>query len=203
MGCNKKNKAKVPLSRRMQEGGGLRWWARVVISPPRLSSSLLSPRPRPVPVPVPVPSSPPLSSPRPFRPRRPRVVSLSSTLDPPYEQGLVVVVAGLPRPCCGPGRRPGRRPCPSPVPRHPVGAPTTPTRADARCGGVGPGLVLSFPRLGSLPPFSSLSSRRPPVIVVPVFSSSPRCRRPCPWSSSSCHCRQQVYSVPKNLLVIN
>ena len=84
----------------MQEGGGLRGWARVVISPPRLSSSLLSPRPRPVvpipvPVPVPVPSSPPLSSPRPFRPRRPRVVLLSSTLDPPYKQGLVAVVAGL------------------------------------------------------------------------------------------------------------
>ena len=41
------------------------------------------------------------------------------------------------------------------------------------------------------------------VVVVPVFWSSPRCRRPCPWSSLSCHCRQQVYSVPKNLLVIN
>ena len=123
MGCNEKNKTKVPL---MQEGGGLRGWARVVISPPCLSSSLLSPRPRPVPVPVPVPSSPPLSSPRPFCPRRPRIVSLSSTLDPPYEQGLVAVVAGLPRPRCGRGRGRGRRPCPSPVPRHPVGAPTTP-----------------------------------------------------------------------------
>ena len=111
MGCNKKNKTKVPL---MQEGGGLRGWARVVISPPRLSSLLLSPRPRPVPVPVPVPSSPPLLSPRPFRPRRPCVVSLSSTLDPPYEQGLVAVVAGLPRPRCGRGRGRGRRPCPSP-----------------------------------------------------------------------------------------
>jgi len=173
----------------MQEGGGPRGWARVVISPPRLSSSLLSPRPRPVvpipiPVPVPVPSSPPLSSPRPFRPRRPRVVSLSSTLDPPYEQGLVAVVAGLPRPRCGRGRGRGRRPCPSPVPRHPVGAPTTPTRADARCGGAGAGLVPSFPRLGSLPPFSSSSSRRPfrrrpPVVVVPSFSlSSPCSRRP-------------------------
>ena len=135
MGCNKKNKTKVPLSRRMQEGGGgLRGWACVVISPPHLSSSLLSPRPRPVPVPipipvpvlVPVPSSPPLSSPHPFRPRRPRVVSLSSTLDPPYEQGLVAVVAGLPRPRCGCGCGCGRRPCPSPVPRHPVGALTTP-----------------------------------------------------------------------------
>ena len=178
MGCNKKNKTKVPL---MQEGGGLRGWARVVISPPRLSSSLLSPRPRPVvpipiPVPVPVPSSPPLSSPRPFRPRRPRVVSLSSTLDPPYEQGLVAVVTGLPRPCCGPGRGRGRGPCPSPVPRHPVGAPTTPTRADARCGGAGAGLVPSFPRLGSLPPFSSLSSRRPFHRHPPSLSSLlPRC----------------------------
>ena len=123
MGCNKKNKTKVPL---MQEGGGLRGWACVVISPPRLSSSLLSPRPRPVPIPIPVPSSPPLLSPRPFHPCHPRVISLSSTLDPPYEQGLVAVVAGLPRPHCGPGGGGGGRPCPSPVPRHPVGAPTTP-----------------------------------------------------------------------------
>ena len=195
MGCNKKNKTKVPLSRRMQEGG-LRGWTRVVISPPRLSSSLLSPRPRPVPVPVPVPvpipSSSPLSSPRLFHPHHPRVVSLSSTLDPPYEQGLIAVVARLPRPRCGPGHGRGCRPCPSPIPRHPVGAPTTPMRADAHCGGAGAGLVPSFPHLGSLPPFSSLSSRRPPG----------RCC-PCPWSLSSCRCHQQVYSVPKNLLVIN
>ena len=145
-------------------------------------------------------------SPCPFRPRCPCVVSLSSTLDPPYEQGLIVVVVGLPRPRCGCGC--GCRPCPSPVPRHPVGAPTTPTRADARCGEAGAGLVPSFPCLGSLPPFSSLSSHRPfrrcpPVVVIPRFSSSPHCRRPCPWLSSSCHCRQQLYSVPKNLLVIS
>ena len=88
----KKIKLKYP-SREGCKRGGLRGWARVVISPPRLSSSLLSPRP--CPVPVPVPSSPPLSSPRPFRPRRPRVVSLSSTLDPPYERGLVAVVVGI------------------------------------------------------------------------------------------------------------
>ena len=180
MGCNKKNKTKVPL---MQEGGGLRGWARIVISPPRLSSLLLSPHPCPVPIPVPVPSSPPLSSPRPFRPRHPRVISLSSTLDPPYKQGLVAVVAGLPRPGCGPGCGRGCHPCPSPIPRHSIGAPTTPTRADARCGGAGAGLVPSFPRLGSLPPFSSSSRRpfrrRPPVVVVPSFSlSSPCSRRP-------------------------
>ena len=140
---------------------------------------ILTSFPLPHPVPIPIPSSP-----RPFRPRRPRVISLSSTLDPPYEQGLVAVVAGLPRPCCGPGRGRSHGPCPSPVPRHPVGAPTTPTRADARCGGAGAGLVPSFPRLGSLPPFSSLSSRRPfrrrpPVVVVPSFSlSSPCSHRP-------------------------
>ena len=191
MGCNKKNKTKVPLSRRMQEvGGGLRGWARIVISPPHLSTSLLSPRPRPVPIPVPVPSSPPLSSPHPFRPRRPRVVSLSSTLDPPYEQGLVAVVVGLPRPRCGPGHGRGRHLCPSPVPHHPVGAPTTPTRADARCGGAGAGLVPSFPRLGSLPPFLSSSSHRPfrcrpPIVVVPSFSLS-----------SPCSCRPLIVVVP-------
>ena len=185
-----------------------------------MSSSLLSPRPRPVPVPVPVPLSPLLLSPRPFRPRHPHVISLSSTLHPPYKQGLVAVVAGLPRPRCG--RCHGRG-------RHPIGAPTTPTQADARCGGAGAGLVPLFPRLGLLPLFSLSSSRRPfhhrPffLVVVPVFSSSPRRCRPCPWLLSSCHpcpwllsschpcpwllsscrCRQQVYLVPKNLLVIN
>ena len=115
---------------------------------------------------------------------RPRVVSLSSTLDPPYEQGLVAVVAGLPHPRCGPGCGCGHRPCPSPVPRHPVGAPTTPTQADARCGRAGAGLVPSFLRLGSLPPFSSSSSHRPfrhhpPIVVVPSFLLlSPCSRRP-------------------------
>ena len=124
----------------------------------------------------------PFPSPRPFRPRRPRVVSLSSTLDPPYEQGLVVVVAGLPCPHCGHGCGCGCHPCPSPVPCHPVGAPTTPTQADACCGGVGAGLVPLFPCLGSLPPFSLLSSRHPsrhhpPIVVVPSFSLSSPCSR--------------------------
>ena len=115
------------------------------------------------------PLVPALLSPHPFRPCHPRVISLSSTLHPPYKQGLVAVVAGLPRPRCG---------------RHPIGAPTTPTRADARCGGAGAGLVPSFPHLGSLPLFSSSSSRcpfrhRPPIVVVPSFSlSSPCSRRP-------------------------
>ena len=173
MGCNKKNKTKVPLSRRMQEGG-LRGWTRVC-------------RPRFFPLTLALFLFPFLflfPSPRPFRPRRPRVVSLSSTLDPPYEQGLVAVVAGL-------------RPVlvvvvPSSLSLSPRPRPVfVPSSSSCRRPLV---LVLS-------------SSPRPrPVVVVPSLSchhrailvlSSSCC--PCPvvvMLSSSCHRRAILVVVP-------
>ena len=139
----------------------------------------------------------------------PRVVSLSSTLDPPYEQGLVVVVAGLPCPCCGPGRGRGHHPSSSRWSTHnPHTSRCSLWRGGCWVSAVVPSSGVVAPILVVVVP-SSFSPSSPHrchpffLIVVPVFSSSPCRRRPCPWSSLSCRCRQQVYLVPKNLLVIN
>jgi hypothetical protein len=96
---NKKNKTQLLLLQRMQEDRELRAWACVpVLTMFVILAShelfFLTFILAPVSVPLPLP----LLSPCSFYPCHPYVVLLFSTLDPPYKQGLVVVVMGLP-PC--------------------------------------------------------------------------------------------------------